>query len=166
MILFTTIVASFCAEPVNIEVSTALPAATENQQQKRAIFSDCDGPIAGVVAGGLHSDVAVHSDLAIGLHGPSYAPSYSSGYAGYSGGYSGGYAGGYAGYSGGYSSGYLASGGIVGAVGSLGHVGGVVASPPIVSTGYAPHAPVFASSVISSPIVSHASVIAAPAVRH
>lgn len=151
MILFTTIVASFCAEPVNIEVSTALPAATENQQQKRAIFSDCDGPIAGVVAGGLHSDVAVHSDLAIGLHGPSYAPSYSSGYAGYSGG---------------YSSGYLASGGIVGAVGSLGHVGGVVASPPLVSTGYAPHAPVFASSVISSPIVSHASVIAAPAVRH
>lgn len=140
LILFTTIVGSFCAEPANVEVSTPLPVDAENQPQKRFV-SDCDGPIVG----GLHSDVAVHSDLDIGLHGhSSYAPSYSSGYLASSGGYSG--------------------------YGALGHVGAlgaaVVASPSLVSTGYAPHAPVYASSVISTPVVSHAPVIAAPAVSH
>lgn len=134
LILFATIIGSFCGEPTNVEVSTPLPANAEDQPQKRAIFSDCDGPIVD----GLHSDVAVHSDLAIGLHGHSYAPSYSSG--------------------------YLASGGY----GALGHVGSlgaaVVAPSPLVSTGYAAHAPVYASSVVSTPVVSHAPVIAAPAV--
>lgn len=159
MIFFTTIVGSFCSEPAKVEVSTALPA-TENDQQKRSIVSDCDGPIVGGLVDGLHSDVGVHSDLALGVHG--------HGYAGYAPGYSTG-----------YSSGYLASGGVVG-VGGLGHLGGaVVAASPgyatssgyasssgyALSTGYAPHAPVLASSVISSPVVSHAPVIAAPAVR-
>lgn len=140
-ILFATIGASFCTESANVEVSTPLPAVSESPPQKRAILGDCDGPVAGVV-GGLHSDFDVHSDLAIGLHGHSYAPAYSGG--------------------------YLGSGGIIGAVGSVGHVGGIVASPSLVSAGYAhgyaPHASVVASSVISSPVVSHAPVFAAPAV--
>lgn len=145
MIFFATIVGSFCTEPATVEVSTPA-AATENEQQKRSIVSDCDGPIvSGGVIGGLHSDLGVHSDLAIGLHGHGYAS--------------------------GFSSGYLGSGGIIGGVssvgsyGSLGHLGGaVVASPSLVSAGYAPHAPVLASSVYSSPVVSHAPVYAAPAV--
>lgn len=137
-ILLATIGASFCTESANVEVSTPLPAVSESPPQKRAILGDCDGPIGGVV-GELHSDYGVHSDLAIGLHGDSYAPAYSSG--------------------------YLASGGIVGAVGSFGHVGGaVVGSQPLLSAGYAPHAPILASSIYSSPVVSHAPVIAAPAV--
>lgn len=141
MILCATIVGSSCAQPdANVEVSTPT-AVTENQPQKRAIFSDCDSP-AGLI-GGLHSDVAVHSDLALGPHGQSYAPAYSDG--------------------------YLASGGIFGGVGTLGQVGslgGVVASPSLVSSGYAPHAPIIASSIYSSPVVSHAPVFAAPAVCH
>lgn len=145
-IFFTTFVGSFCAEPATVEVSTSLPVtqATENEQQKRSIVSDCDGPIVGGVLGGLHSDVAVHSDLGIGLHGHGYAPSYSGGYLA-----SHGIVGGY---------------GHLGAVGGYGHLGGVVASAPLVSAGYAPHAQVLASSVISTPVVSHAPVIAAPAV--
>lgn len=113
---------------------------SDTQPQKRAILSDCDSSITGLV-GGLHSDLGVHSDLAIGLHGhSSYAPAYSSG--------------------------YLASGGIVGSVGHLGALvsSGYASHAPIISSGYASHAPLLASSVISSPIVSHAPVIAAPAV--
>lgn len=150
LIFATTIVGAFCAEPANVEVSTATPVAAENEPQKRSIVSDCDGPLVGGLVDGLHSDVHVHSDLGIGLHGHGYAPGYSTGYSG----------------------GYLASSGVVGAVGlghvgTVGHVGGaVVASSPgyAVSTGYAPHAPVLASSVYSAPVVSHAPVIAAPAV--
>lgn len=157
-----------------MEANTA-QSIKEAQPQKRHIgigaLNDCDGP-SGVVGlhGGLHSDVGVHGDLALGLHGINghgYAP--------------------------GYGGGYLASGGIlaapVGHVGSIGHLGGIghigsighigavggpiggiggiggsfgafVGAPQIVSGGYAPHAPVLASS-----IVSHAPVVA-PTVRY
>lgn len=152
--MFATIVSSFCADPVNVETST-LQSIKEAQPQKRHIglsaLSDCDGP-AGVVGlhGGLHSDVAVHGDLDLGLHGHGYAPGYAGGYAG--------------GYSSGYSSGYLSSGsyGHVGSVSSYGGLGlgGLVSSPHVISGGYAPHAPILASS-----IVSHAPIaVAAPAV--
>lgn len=153
LILFATIAGSFCAEPVNVEVSTQQPVKDDAQPQKRALLSDCDGPILG----GLHSDVAVHSDLGLG-HGYGYAPSYSTGY---SGGYS-------TGYSSGYSGSYLGTSGLIGgisSIGAVGHVGAVVA-PHVVSAGYAAHAPVIASSVISTPVVAHQPVIAAPAVRY
>lgn len=180
MILFATIAASFCAEPTNVEVNNQQQSIKDAQPQKRGILSDCDGPVAVGLHGGFSSDVGLHGDLALGLHGQGYAPSYSGGYAsGYSGGYaSGGYAsGGYAsgGYaSGGYlgSSGLLASGGILasGAVGHIGHIGhagtlgAVLAAPSLISHGYAPHAPILASSVVSSPIYSQPPVLAAPAV--
>lgn len=144
MIICATIVGSFGAEPVNIETSTP-QSVKEAQPQKRAIFNDCDGPLG--VVGGLHSDI-VSSDLSLGLQGPAYAPAYSGG------------------YSSGYSSGYLASSGIIGSVGSVGAIGSVaVAPPPIISSGYAAHAPVIASSVFSAPVVSHPPIIAAPPVR-
>lgn len=162
MIFVATIVGSFCAEQANVEVSTALPVApvAESEQQKRSIVSDCDGPIIGGAIGGLHSDVAVHSDLALGVHGHGYASGYAPG------------------YSSGYSGGYLGSGGVVGLSGlggygqvaALGHVGGSVLASShsshgyALSHGYASAAPVLASSVYSTPVVSHAPVIAAPAV--
>lgn len=154
-ILFATIVGSFCAEPTSVEANTQQTIKDEAQPQKRHIglgaLSDCDGP-SGVVAGlhaGIHSDVAVHSDLSLGLHGHGYAPAYGSG--------------------------YLGSGALLSPVGAIGHIGGVghigtvghvgslgafVAAPQVVSGGYAPHAPVLASS-----IVSHAPVVS-PTVRY
>lgn len=146
-----------------MEANTQQTIKDEPQPQKRQIglgaFSDCDGP-SGVVGGlhaGLHSDVAVHSDLGLGLHGNGYAPSYGSGYLG--------------------SGALLSPVGGIGHIGSVGHVegigghigghigshfgslGAIIAAPHVVSGGYAPHAPVLASS-----IVSHAPVIS-PTVR-
>lgn len=161
LIVFATIAGSFCAEPINVEANTQ-QSVKEAQPQKRHIgisaLNDCDGP-TGVVGlhGGLHSDVAVHGDLALGLHGVGhgYAPAYGGGYLA-----SGallspvGHVGGL---------GHLGSvGHIAGIGGSIGHLGAVVAAPHAgyISGGYAPHAPVLASS-----IVSHAPVVA-PTVRH
>lgn len=169
LIVFATIAGSFCAEPVNVEVSTP-QSVKEAQPQKRAILNDCDGPLG--LVGGLQSDIGVSGDLALGLHGPAYAPSYSSGYLA-SGGISPSYSSGYlasGAISPTYSSGYLASSGVlgslghIGAVGHVGSYGAVVAPSSIISSGYAAQAPVLASSVYSSPVLSHPSVIAAPAV--
>lgn len=165
MILFATIAASFCAEPINVEVNNQQQSIKEAQPQKRGILSDCDGPVPVGLHGGFSSDVALHGDLALGLHGHGYAPSYSGGYAsGYSGSYGSGYSGSYLG-----SSGLLASGGILasGTVGHIGHagtLGAVLAAPPVISHGYAPHAPILASSVVSAPIYSQPPILAAPAV--
>lgn len=148
--MFVTIAGSFCAEPVNVEVNTA-KSVKEAQHQKRSILSDCDGPIGGIGAiGGIHSDIGLSGDLALGS---GYASGYASGYT--------------SGYSPSYSGGYLASSGILGSVGHIGAVGAAVVAPsPIISSGYASgyaaHAPVYASSVIAAP----APVVAAPAVCH
>lgn len=155
-----TIAASFCAEPINVQV-TKEQSINEAQPQKRAIglspLSDCDGVGHVGLHGGFNSDLSLHGGLALGLPSHGYASSYAPGYSG----------------------GYLASGGILashaGQIGTLGHVGSlgaVVASPSLLSQGYAhgyahgyaPHAPILASSVVSAPILSHPPVFAAPAV--
>lgn len=147
-----------------MEASTQQTIKDEAQPQKRHIglgaLSDCDGP-SGVVAGlhaGLHSDVAVHGDLGLGLHGHGYAPAYGSGYLG------SGFLGSGALLSPAGAIGHIGTVGHVGAIGGhIGHIGGlgaIVAAPQVVSGGYAPHAPVLASS-----IVSHAPVVA-PTVRN
>lgn len=180
-ILFATIAGSFCVEPINVEATTQ-QSIKEAQPQKRSLsgLNDCDGP-GGIIGvhGGLHSDVSVHDDLALGLHGsyaPSYAPSHASSYGG---GYfgsslaSGGYLGSGSGLAtSGYTGSSLATSGILGHIGSAGHVGtlgAVVGAPSVLAGGYsggyasayAPHAPISSSS-----IVSHGSVIAAPAVNY
>lgn len=137
LVLWVTIVGTFCTEPVTVETSTQ-QSIQEAQPKKRAILNDCDGPLIGGVVGGLHSDY-VHSDLTLGLNAPAYAP--------------------------GYSSGYLGSSGILGGVGSFGSVGSIIPSSPIISAGYASHAPVISSSVVSAPIISHPPIIAAAPVR-
>lgn len=166
LILFATIAASFCAEPINVEVNNQQQSIKDAQPQKRGILSDCDEPAHVGLHGGFNSDLALSGDLALGgLHGHGFAPSYSGGYAsGYSGGYASGYSGGYLG-----SSGLLASGGILasGAVGHIGHagtLGAVLAAPPLISHGYAPQAPILASSVVSAPVFSQPPILAAPAV--
>lgn len=169
--------------------ATTQQSNKEAQPQKRSLSAlhDCDGP-GGVIGvhGGLHSDVSVHDDLALGLHGsyaPSYAPSYASSYGGgylgsslASGGYLGSSSatGSYLGSglaTSGYAGSSLATSGILGHIGSAGHVdtfGAVVGAPSVLAggysggyaSGYAPHAPISSSS-----IVSHGSVITAPSVN-
>lgn len=144
LILFATIVGSFCAEPNSVEASTQ-QSIKDAQPQKRHIglsaLSDCDGP-TGVV--GLHGGLGLGLH---GLHGHGYAPSYGAGYIA----------------SGGLLS-HVGHVGAIGHIGSVGHVapigGAILSAPHVVSTGYAPHAP-----IISSSIVSHAPVIT-PAVRY
>lgn len=181
-ILLAIIAGSICTEPVNVEVSTQ-KAIVEAQPQKRAILSDCDGPDG--LHGGL-GDISVHGDLAIGLHGNGYAPGYSSGYlssggilsqvghvgtvgaiggiissVGSVGGSYGGLGGiGHVGSVGGY--GGVGTIGGLGGIGHIGSVGALVGPSHLVSSGYAPHAPVLSSSVVSSPILSHPPIIASP----
>lgn len=137
LILFATIAGTFCIEPINVEANTK-QTIKEAQPEKRSIglsaLNDCDGPLGDVgLHGGLQSGVAVHSDLALGLHGAAYAPAYSGGYLA--------------------SSGYLSQ--------SVGHVGAaVVGASPVIAGGYAPHAPIFASSVVShAPVLAHAPTV-------
>lgn len=170
MILFATIAGSFCNEPVNVESNTPQAikeADKEAQPQKRHVISDCDGP-GGVVGlqGGFHGD-AIHGDLALGLHGHSYAPSYSGGYL--ASGAIASHIGSLHGDVGHYGSvghiGHVSGLGGISGLGSISGLGALVSAPNGFSSGYAPngfssgyapHAPILASSVVShAPVISH-----------
>lgn len=156
--MFATIAGLLCDEPVNVESSTP-QAIKETNPQKRHVISDCDGP-GGLIGlhGGLSGEL-IHGGLGLGLHGHGYAPSYSSGYLA-----SGGIASSIGHYGSSAQFGHYGSSGSIGHLGSIGgHIGGlgaIISSPHVISGGYAPHAPIFGSSVISQAPIA----IAAPTV--